>query len=286
MMSANTVQRAIKPRTLAVVLLRFAMPALLMAQAVAPAAVKTPVYDAVSIKVSKAEAGSWSTNTDGDRFSATNVSIKNLLAEATGVRSELISGIPEPIASARFDIEAKVVEPDIEALKKLTTAQRDSMVLAILLERFKLSDHIESKVLPIYELQLLKGGPKFKESSNVDAKDQGTHIQNREMKAAAITMASLADTLSHQIQRIVIDKTGLTKTYDMTLKWSAEDGSDTNPDAPPVIFTAVREQLGLKLESAKGADRDVGRRPCRDAVGELDEAAKYFRANERPASLH
>ena len=77
-------------------------------------------------------------------------------------------------------------------------------------------------------------------------------MHNRELTAHDIPMASLASTLEGQVHRTVIDKTGLTGSYDFTLKWSPDDGSTAQTDAAPYIFTALQEQLGLKLQPAKG----------------------------------
>lgn len=223
--------------------------------ATAAADAKPPVYDAVSIKLNKSGSGSWDIDSNPYRFSATNVSLKNLLEQAYGIRPDLISGVDGPVAAARFDIEAKIVDPDPDVIKNMTFAQRRGLVLAMLHEYFQLAAHIESKIAPVYDLVLAKDGPKFKESVHVDAKDVGTNIHNGEMEAKGVTMVSLAATLTNQVQRTVIDRTGLTATYDLNLKWSRDNGAaldDGTKDAPPLIYTALKEQLGLKLEPAKG----------------------------------
>lgn len=230
-----------------------------VAQSAAPPQVsvadaRLPVYDVVSIKPNKSASGSWSIDSNEYRYSAKNISLRSMLEQAYGVRSDLISGIDGPVAAARFDIEAKIVEPDPVLMKSLTPAQYRGMVVQMLREHFGLVVHNESKIAPVYDLELAKDGPKFKKSANPDAKNRGTSIHNREMEANSITMAEMATTLTNQVQRTVVDKTGLTARYDLKLKWSAEDSAldDGVKDAPPVIFTALKEQLGLKLQPGKG----------------------------------
>lgn len=218
------------------------------AHAQAPA--QPPAYDIVSIKPNKTGSGSWGIHSGDGRFSATNVSLQSLLVTAFDVKEYLISGVPKEFNSARFDIEAKIVEPDLPALKKLTEQQERAMVLPILTERFHFKSHAETKILPVYELVLLPVGPKFKPAA--DPNSGSMHTENRNLTAAGIPMTSLANLLSYQVQRTVLDKTGLAEHYDLTLKWSPEDDPDPQPNSPPALFTALQEQLGLKLRPGKG----------------------------------
>jgi uncharacterized protein (TIGR03435 family) len=214
------------------------------------AAAKLPAYDVVSIKLNKSGNGSWETHTNNDSYTAMNVSLKDLLEEAYNIRQNLISGVPGPIDGARFDIQAKMVDPDLHALRKFTGKQRLAMLLPFLEERFQLKAHTEIKILSVYELVVTASGPKFKQSA--DSKQGGTSVQNnRLLTAHAIPMVSLAGTLTGQVHRTVVDKTGLTGLYDLGLKWSPDDGSNFQADSGPSIFTALQEQLGLKLKSAK-----------------------------------
>jgi len=73
-----------------------------------------------------------------------------------------------------------------------------------------------------------------------------------ELKARNITMASFASMLFSEVHRTVADKTALTGRYDLDMTWSPDDRSTPDPDAGPSIFTALQEQLGLKLRPAKG----------------------------------
>lgn len=212
-----------------------------------------PAYDVVSIKPDKSGSGSAGVDSNNDSYIATNVSLKNLLADAYGIKEELISGVPGPIDSARFDIQAKIVDPDLHALRKLTSKQRRAMLLPFMEERFQLKAHTETKILPVYELIVTESGPKFKKTADSSSRDSGTSVQNnRELTAHGISMASLASTLTNSVHRTVVDKTELTDLYDLGMKWSPDDGSNTQTDIGPSIFTALQEQLGLKLKSTKG----------------------------------
>lgn len=213
---------------------------------------KPPAYDVVSIKPNKSGSSSLDIDTSNHTYSATNISLKKLLENAYDIKEDLISGVSGPVASARFDIEAKIVEPDADALKKLSAREQGAMLLPFLMERFQLKAHTETKTLPVYELIAIKSGPKFKQSAGDSTGNRGTSIHNRELTAHDIPMTSFARTLEGQLHRTVIDKTGLTGSYDFTLRWSPEDGSNAQTDSAPSIFTALQEQLGLKLQSAKG----------------------------------
>ena len=96
----------------------------------------TPAYDAVAIKPDKTGSGSSMFNTKNDTFQATNVSLKMLISQAYGIRGGLISGLPAWAESARFDINAKVIDYDPAAMKDLTREQRRAMIAAILTDRF------------------------------------------------------------------------------------------------------------------------------------------------------
>lgn len=92
------------------------------------------------------------------------MSLKTLLSNAYDFREGLISGLPGWAGSARYDVNAKIVDPDLEALKKLTPEQRKAMLVPVLTGRFHVQVHRETKIRPEYELVIMKDGPKFKES--------------------------------------------------------------------------------------------------------------------------
>ena len=129
------------------------------------------------------------------------------------------------------------------------------MLQALLADRFGLKVHQETRQLPIYALVVAKGGPRFQPS-----KINGTTVSNGHAQITVTgsdhTVALLAEQLSRTLGRVVVDKTGLDGRYELSLKWTPDDapgGAGTAPaDTGPSIFTAIQEQLGLKLESQKG----------------------------------
>jgi uncharacterized protein (TIGR03435 family) len=220
------------------------------------AAAKLPAYDVVTIKPNKSGSGSLDVDTNVDTYWAKNITVKSLLEDAYGIRKDLISGVPGPIDSAHFDVMAKIVEPDAVAIKKLTGRQRGSMLLPILAERFQLKAHTETRILPVFELVVVSNGPKFKHSADQKSHDTGTSIQgsNRgfQLTAHGISIVSLASSLEGQVHRPVIDMTGLTGNYDVAMKWSSDTLPSAETNSAPSIFTALQEQLGLKLKPSKG----------------------------------
>lgn len=222
----------------------------------ASAAAMLPAYDVASIKPNKSGSGSLDVDSNVDTYNAKNITVKSLLEDAYGIRKDLISGVPGPIESAHFDVMAKIVDPDAAAIRKLTPRQRGAMLLPMLAERFQLKAHTETRILPVFELVVVSSGPKFKLSADQKSGDTGTSIQGNDrgvqLTAHGITIKSLASSLEGQMHRPVIDKTGLAGNYDVAMKWSSDTVPSSEANAGPSIYTALQEQLGLKLRATKG----------------------------------
>ena len=160
-----------------------------------------------------------------------------------------IVGYPSWVNSEHFDIQAKMDAESAADYRNLkgeqSAVQWHSLMRGILEERFGMKYHREQRELPVYFLVVAKQGSKLHES----APEENTSSSWGPGKFAShhCRMSGLASSLSGAADRIVIDKTGLTGEYDVELTW-APDGQ---PDAGPSIFTAVQEELGLKLEPAK-----------------------------------
>jgi uncharacterized protein (TIGR03435 family) len=132
------------------------------------------------------------------------------------------------------------------------------MIQQLLADQFKLVAHTETRQLPVYALVVAnpKTGPKIQPAKDLN---RSISLNNGQIKAEGITLEDLAQKLTRSLSdvlgRVVIDQTGLTGRYDLTLKWTSDMTTSTTPnsepDAPPDIFTAIQEQLGLKLESTK-----------------------------------
>src|SRR3984885_4400772 len=185
----------------------------------------------------------------GSRVTATAVTLIDLITNAYGVRYDQISGGPSWAKSEHYDVAAKA-----EGEGTITKNQLRQMLQALLADRFQLKLHGETRETPVYELVLGKNGPKLKEVRPDTAGgyvSRGSNTGQIRMETAKGTMEQLARQLSNTAGRPAIDKTGLAGYYAYTLDWTSanrplEPDSDT-----PSMFTAVQEQLGLKLESAK-----------------------------------
>jgi uncharacterized protein (TIGR03435 family) len=248
-----------------------ALPAPMRAQ---DALAKTPTYDVVSIKPNKSGPGMMRIGNFADKFSGTNISLKMLIMNAYGLKIEdQISGLSGAMSSAGFDIEAKMDEDTIAAFEELSkddsAKQRRLMLQALLADRFHLKIHHETRDLPMYSLVVAKGGFKLKEADPNDTYPNGpkgldgvSHpgmmmINNGKLTARAIPISNLVDTLARQLRRPVTDNTGLKGKYDIALEWAPEEMPGESPAttaAPsgPSIYTALQEQLGLRLDSTKG----------------------------------
>jgi len=236
----------------------------LAAPAQTPAAATTPAFDVVSIKPSKPGSVGSDSTFNANTFTARNSTLKSLLEyDAYGIPGPQIIGIPPALTNAAFDIEAKVDPSAIAQMRSLGSEnynlQSQRLVQKLLADRFKLAVHFETRQLPVYALVVAKGGPKLQDAKNPSA---GAHRTARtgQLKAEGVTTADLAQSLtrilSTELGRIVIDQTGLTGKYDLTLKWTPDTSPppmlNGEPDtSAPSIFTAIQEQLGLKLESTK-----------------------------------
>jgi uncharacterized protein (TIGR03435 family) len=247
------------------------------------AAVTMPAYEyeVSSIKLYKSANGDVGLAYTPDGITGTNVGLPLLIQLAYGIHNDQIIGAPGWFTSENYDIQAKMEGSVADALQKLNPEQlklaRQQMLQALLADRFKLAVHHETKDLPVYSLVIAKGGFKLQESKPDETDPQGRtgmHISGSSgaMRGQLVSMASLAQFLYGRLGRTVLDKTGLTGKYDFMLKWTPDQNQmqpaggfqATSGGAPggqpalvadagaPDLFTAVQEQLGLKLESGKG----------------------------------
>lgn len=266
-----------------------------------------PKYDVASIKSYKADDGP---NTRlmirilPDGVSLQGMPMRMLLQQSFGVERDRIIGEPAWARSARFDIEAKVDPEEAPKLRNLKMDQRNAMMLQLLVDRFNLKYHHETRELPMYALVVAKGGPKLTESNpgegmpgpgepvpgaqpggalpppgapgpmvkpdrppgsgDREIVGEGMRMRPGSIDSHGASIDFLAHSLSGMLGRTVIDKTGLTGRYDFSLNWTPDESMrnvlgdpaggtpEAAPDAGgPTLFTALEEQLGLKLESEK-----------------------------------
>jgi len=221
-----------------------------------------PAFEVASIKPGDPSARATRIQmAPGGRFTAANVTLKFLIQYAYGVRDFQITGAPGWAGSDKYEVSAKAEEGE-----NATQDQLKQMMQTLLAERFKLTFHRETKELPVYGLVVAKNGSKLQQSEAADR--QQLRMGRGQISGKSMSMAMLANQLAQQLGRSVIDQTGLKGQYDIKLEWTPDtserkgmgDG-DVRPNseaagAPdpggPSIFTAVQEQLGLKLEGQKG----------------------------------
>jgi uncharacterized protein (TIGR03435 family) len=213
----------------------------------------------------------------GGRFNASNVPLRMLLRQAYDIQEFQIVGGPGWLRSDRFDVVAKTPEGEYSA------NEMRPMLRALLAERFKLRAHHETREMPVYSLmkarrdgslgpnitpadvdcvavmQSRRGGPPPAPPQPGQKIDCGFLIGVGRMNVGGMPMISLARSLSSLVGRTVVDKTGLTGGYDFELTYAPEglgglpvppNGVPPHEGAPnaPTIFTALQEQLGLKLD--------------------------------------
>jgi uncharacterized protein (TIGR03435 family) len=183
---------------------------------------------------------------------ATGVPLRMLITEAYSVRDFQIVGGPGWMNTDRWDVEGK---PKTEVSADSQTAL---MVQSLIEERFQLNFHRETRELPVYELTVAKGGTKMKLSAATQSRGR---MGRGGIEGSGWSLANFIKFLSQQFDRSLIDKTDLKGIYDIKLQWSPglRGAGPVQPGAQPPartdqpdIFTAIQEQLGLKLESSKG----------------------------------
>ena len=156
-----------------------------------------------------------------------------------------------------WQIDAKVAGDDVAAFHNLNREEHMGMLRPLLADRFHLKAHIEQRQMPIYELVVGKSGLKLKEATADETGNAHMVIEGAgKIDAARASLAGLPGLLSREVGRLVVDKTGLTGKYDFTLEYVPATKAATDESGGPSIFTALEEQLGLKLEPAK-APMDV-----------------------------
>jgi uncharacterized protein (TIGR03435 family) len=242
---------------------------------------KKPQFEVASIKPAAPDArGTYIRNTGGGRVDISNMPLKELIVFAWRVQPYQITGGPAWVSSERFNVTAKTENTPKQGEMQL-------MLQGLLEDRFQLTVRHETKELPIYALVLARkdgklgpdlteakeGGctapdptrpPSRPEPGQAPPRNCGQmRMSMQTMEAVSIPISNLVPMLARLLGRTVIDKTGLTGKYDINLQWTPDDSqfAQLPPDVPrpappdtpgPTIFTALQEQLGLRLESQKG----------------------------------
>ncbi len=236
-----------------------------------------PAFDVVSIKPYGPNTLRISIHTKPDGVAVSGMPMHMILREAFGVTNDRLLGEPAWVTTSRYDVDAKVTPEDAPKFKALTDEQQWQMLLPVLGDRCALKFHHETRELTVYTLVVAKGGLKIQVSTPADPNEKQTPGRNPSSAGMSVSeklftmtghrasMTSIVRWISMQLGSTVIDKTGLTEDYDYKLSFVPDDsmkagilppgsnGSSTlPPDAEgPSIFTALPEQLGLKLVAQK-----------------------------------
>jgi uncharacterized protein (TIGR03435 family) len=213
----------------------------------------------------------------GGRFTARNIPLRLLIRTAYQIQDDQIVDAPSWIGTDRFDISAKAEDGS-------SPADLVPMLQALLAERFKLTFHRDTRELSMFELQLSRTdgvlGPNLKKNECAPDLNAPPSAPGGPPRCGTISngfgrltliaqpISVMAQFLGPSVNRVVVDRTGLTGSYDVDLTWTPDrlpprppgappdqpirvNGAEIDPNGPS-IFTAIREQLGLKLESGRG----------------------------------
>jgi uncharacterized protein (TIGR03435 family) len=225
-----------------------------------------PTLEVATIKPSQPGARGKGFGFNGTHFRTFNFDVNDMIAIGFGLHAKQIIGAPDWLATDLYDIDGV---PDVPGRPNIK--QMGDILQALLVDRFALKYHREQRELPVYAIQVAPGGPKMKETTAAPNDPQGfgfrglgdLSVRNMSMKDFAFGMQSAVT------DRPVVDQTGLTARYDFTLKWTPDDSqfaqfrgavppaqpaAGDNPNAPPSLYTAMQETLGLKFSATKAMD--------------------------------
>ena len=200
-----------------------------------------------SVKANNAvDARGLSEYAPGGRFTATAITVASLIRMAYRIQGYQLVGAPNWFATKRYDISAKADESPAPT--------QQTLLRALLKDQFKLVVHEETREMPVFALVLARSdgrlGSKLVKSDS-DCAACGARSNSGSFSGKAVPISQLAASLGFFAGRFVIDKTGLGGGYDMELTWTPDEAAGGGPDGPS-LFTAIQEQLGLKLVPERG----------------------------------
>jgi uncharacterized protein (TIGR03435 family) len=219
----------------------------------------SPAFDAASIKPSKPEQQGKGFTVRGREFLTFNTSVVDLITFAYGLHARQITGGPAWLEAEKYDLDGK---PEGEG--QPNDKQWKIMIQKLLADRCKLTFHHEQKELSVYAITVGKDGSKLTKSEGDPNGLPGLFFRGLgDLPARNATMADFAGVMQTAVlDRPVVDQTGLTGRFDFILKWTPDEFQFTglgvkvptptdNPNAPPDLFNAIQQQLGLKLVATK-----------------------------------
>ena len=250
---------------------------------VSPLSAQSPTIDTLQFEVASVKpnkSGSQNANIElhpGGRITATNIVLANLMRNLFNLQPYQLVNAPDWIETARFDIEAKA-DREYSAREDAPAPELLAMLRNLLADRFQLVTHREMREMSVYALVKAKAdgtlGPQLRRST-VDCESEAARAfaakrgggappargadgrpivrcristNGGRIVGTGTTITELLRRLSPPLGRPVVDRTGLTGEFDLELQWAPEQTADA---AGPSLFTAIQEQLGLKLESQR-----------------------------------
>lgn len=226
-----------------------------------------PTFDVATIRPSDPDSrGASGLSVEGNRIVYTNQTLEQLILIAYGLQEQQLVGAPAWLGTEKYDIDGV---PDTEGRPDLS--QMQEMYRKLLAERLNLKVHMEKRDLAVYALALGKGAPKINKSqgdpNGLPTLNFKPTPQLMTLKVANATMSDFLLQMQMLLSRPLVDQTGLKGRFDFTLKWTPDDSqlndlgmqslaTADSASSQPGLFTAVQEQLGLKLDAVK-APADV-----------------------------
>jgi uncharacterized protein (TIGR03435 family) len=222
--------------------------AAILAVCLGTSAARAVEFEAASLKPSNAGRGRGAMRMDATRLTYSNVSVRECMMSAWNVKAYQIDG-PDWLSADRYDLVATSAAPaEEDALKE--------MLRTLLLNRFHMKVHTETRELPVYAMVVSKNGAKLKDAA---AGRPAIRVNGGSVSFTSVTIADLIDLMSRirlaELDRPVVDDTGLTGHYDLTVQLFGTEEEMTSAvskgDFGSSIFTLIQEQLGLRLEPKK-----------------------------------
>ncbi len=227
-----------------------------------------PTFEVATIRPSNPNDVEWGLGTRGNHFWSHDTTVIDLISFAYELHAKQIVGGPPWCRSEKFDVEGV---PNFEG--RPVRVQLQIMLRKLLADRFQLQVHTEKRKLAVYVIAVARGGVKFRKSDAPPDARSGYGFPEivpvTQMKVMRMTMPAFASALQRTVlDRPVVDETGLRDRYDFVLQWTPDESQfiqfqgtgvhvpsgSGDVNAPPGLFTAIQNQLGLKLEAEKTLD--------------------------------
>jgi uncharacterized protein (TIGR03435 family) len=223
-----------------------------------------PAFEVVTIKPSSPDHTGKNIGVSGRHFKMTNFNLEDIIGLAYGLHIKQVIGLPEWSNKALYDIDGVPDTPGLPSIKQMGLI--DQKLLA---DRFHLQFHRETRQLSVFAITVAPGGPKLTKTTALPTDMQAFYFKGLgDLTVRNQTMSDFATWMQTVLDRPVVDHTGLTDRYDLTLKWTPDDSQfaqfrssgmqlptpSSDPNAPPSLYTAIQEQLGLKMEAVKAPD--------------------------------